>query len=380
MAGRETDHANLDLAALHRDVIQGTSDGMIIWQPRIECWYEDREYRGEAFPGQYKGLDRNGIFRKLGCSHRNYEFNRCFKRIDDARIEKSSRKLSDTETENVMRTPVGTVNSIVVSNTSNPGTFTKKWWIASEEDMKVMSWIEERCSWEWDNDVYCELLPIWGDLGLPTMFMPRINIQHLYVDVMGGEEGIFAIYDYPGTVERYFRVLSENHERLIEVINRSPIEIINFGDNVHSGLLPPELFVRYALPEYQKRNEQLHKASKFTHPHWDGDTKPILRFARECGFDGVEAVTPKPQGDVTPEEIKEAFGDELFLLDGIAALLFEDSYPLEELEQQAKQLIELFAPKLILGISDEISSRGNLDRIEFVGKIVDDYNAGVKKN
>ncbi|HHY24795.1 MAG TPA: hypothetical protein GX527_11320, partial [Clostridiaceae bacterium] len=71
------------------------------------------------------------------------------------------------------------------------------------------------------------------------------------------------------------------------------------------------------------------------------------------------------------------FGDDLFLIDGIAALLFEDIFPIEDLEKQVREAIELFAPKLILGISDEISSRGNLERVRLVGKIVDDYNASV---
>ena len=35
----------------------------------------------------------------------------------------------------------------------------------------------------------------------------------------------------------------------------------------------------------------------------------------------------------------------------------------------------MFAPKLVLGISDEISSHGDLERIRLVGKIVDGYNA-----
>jgi hypothetical protein len=38
-------------------------------------------------------------------------------------------------------------------------------------------------------------------------------------------------------------------------------------------------------------------------------------------------------------------------------------------------LVELFAPKLVLGISDEISSTGDLDRIKVVGEIVTAYNA-----
>ena len=38
------------------------------------------------------------------------------------------------------------------------------------------------------------------------------------------------------------------------------------------------------------------------------------------------------------------------------------------------EILELFAPNLILGISDEISSTGDMERIRLVGKIVDEYN------
>ncbi len=106
-----------------------------------------------------------------------------------------------------------------------------------------------------------------------------------------------------------------------------------------------------------------------------GATDTILPYAKETGLDAIEAVTPKPQGDVTVEEIKAAFGDQVGLVDGIAALLFDEMYPLEMLKQQTEQLIDLFAGKLILGISDEMSSTGNIDRVKYVGEIVDRHNA-----
>ena len=377
MQGRITDHKNLDLTKLNRDVIRGKSNGRIIWQPRIICWYDDRKFRGEEFPYPYTGMNLPKIYRELGCSNRNYSFNGCFVKVNDPRVKEYSHKINDFETEYIIETPVGKINSIMASNSSNPGVFPKKWWATCEDDIKVLSWMEERCTWKWNQECYDNELKIWGGTGLPTVFLPRVNVQHLFIDLMGVEGGTYAIYDYPKAIERYFQILSESHERLIHVVNDSPIEIINFGDNLHGGVTSPALFKKYVIPEYIKRNELLHKAGKFTHSHWDGDTKALLPFAKECGLDGIEAVTPKPQGDVTVEEIKEAFGDELFLLDGIPAILFEDRFPLEELESTTKKVIELFAPKLILGISDEMSSMGNLDRVKFVGKIVDDYNAQV---
>ncbi len=107
--------------------------------------------------------------------------------------------------------------------------------------------------------------------------------------------------------------------------------------------------------------------------------KPLLPLARETGLDGIEAITPVPQGDVTIEEVREALGDKMFLVDGIAAILFDTIFPEQDLIDQTKKILDLFAPRLILGISDEISSTGDIERIRTVGRIVDDYNAGVSK-
>ena len=92
-------------------------------------------------------------------------------------------------------------------------------------------------------------------------------------------------------------------------------------------------------------------------------------------MDCIEAITPRPQGDVELEEIKEALGDEMFLIDGIPAVLFDDYYPESALVEFTHKIIEMFAPRLILGISDEISSTGNIERLRAVARIVDEYNA-----
>jgi hypothetical protein len=75
------------------------------------------------------------------------------------------------------------------------------------------------------------------------------------------------------------------------------------------------------------------------------------------------------------EQVKEALGDRMFLLDGIPAVYFDETFSVQTLVECTQTLIDLFAPKLVLGISDEISSTGDLDRIKVVGEIVDAYNA-----
>jgi len=72
-----------------------------------------------------------------------------------------------------------------------------------------------------------------------------------------------------------------------------------------------------------------------------------------------------------------AFGA-MFLIDGIPAIYFDKTFSEQTLINCAKRCIELFAPNLILGISDEIASTGDIGRIRLVGGVLDDYNASLQ--
>ena len=374
-ASRKSPKASLGFPELHRAVCFGEAGGKIIWQPRIQCWYSDRKFAGRPLPAPYEGMTIPQIHRALGCSARCYWFNPSFKPVEHPAVLRVSRELNSTDVETVIETPVGRQVIVERNTDSSARRIHLKWQIATPDELKVATWRVENTSWAWDQAAFDKAFAEWGDLGAPTVFMPRVNVQDLYINTMGTQNAIYALYDWTDLVEAYFRALDESHDRLMDVILKSPIEVINFGDNLHCGTLPPKLFTKYVLPAYQRRCEKLHRGRKFLHAHWDGDTQSLLPFAKETGLDGIEAITPKPQGDVTLEEVKDALGDKMFLIDGIPAVYFDETFPVSVLEDCARRCIELFAPKLILGISDEISSTGDIERIRVVGRIVDEYNA-----
>lgn len=363
-----------NFAKLHNDIVLGNSNGRILWQPRIQCWYDDKKFHNDPLPAKYQNKDIYGIHRELGCSARLYEFNECFKRIEDERVNQIIKQDENGKVERTITTPVGKQIEVLQKSPNNPFLRHIKWEIESKDDAKVAIWREQNCRWQWDNEKYKELLNKIGDLGAPAMFMPRMNVQSLFIEKMGIEKGIFAIYDWTDLLEELFASIEDSHNKLIDIINDSPVEIINFGENIHSGTLSPALFEKYHLPACQRRCEKLHSANKFVYSHWDGNCKPLLPYAKETGLDGIEAITPLPQGDVTLEEAKEALGDDMFLIDGIPAVYFDDTYSIETLVDCVHKVIDLFAPKLILGISDEMSSTGDIERINIVTEIVDEFN------
>ena len=74
---------------------------------------------------------------------------------------------------------------------------------------------------------------------------------------------------------------------------------------------------------------------------------------------------------MTLEEIKSAVGDKMVVLDLLPAIDFLSYRPLNELLDFTRQVIDMFAPRLILGVSDEISQVGEIEKIEAVSNLVD---------
>ncbi len=369
-----------NLLELNRNILKRKANGKAIFQPRINAWYDDRVFSKKDLPGKFAGCDKVALYEKIGCSDRLYNFNTCLEAQYDSsvKVEWISINTNGRDYEKIMTTPVGTVNEIVCGNDSNYGMMPTKWLCTTKEDLRVCSYIEEATTFSFNMDTYNKLYSELSHLGLPTMFIPRTNIQKLIVELSGVEDTYYLLADYEDEVEDYFKSLTKSQEGMIKAVAESPIEWINYGDNLHCRILPDYMFVKYILPEYEKRGDVLHKANKFVYSHWDGEVKGYLKYAKSCFLDGIEAITPEPQGDVTIEEVKEHLGDEIFLIDGLAAVLFNDTYSKEHLTRETKKILNLFEGQLILGISDEMPADGEIEKVELVTELVNEFNA--KKN
>lgn len=182
---------------------------------------------------------------------------------------------------------------------------------------------------------------------------------------------IYALADVPKLAEEVMAAIDNSYDELYRgMIADGRLQILNFGENLHEQIMSPEYFNRYIIPFYEKRCAQLRGAGIFTHVHIDGYFRNLLPLLKRLPQDGIEALTPKPQGDMTLEEIKEHIGDKV-LLDGIPAVLFMESYSREQVMECAEKIVKLFASRLILGISDELPEgcgEEGMARVEMVAK------------
>jgi uroporphyrinogen-III decarboxylase len=180
---------------------------------------------------------------------------------------------------------------------------------------------------------------------------------------------------YPKEVHDTLQVLDDNNGKFLETVEKSPIPIVNFGDNIDRNLFSPPIFEKYILPYYKRRTRELHASNKLCTAHWDGKLKSLLQYAKETGLDGIECITPQPQGDVTLEEIHSALGN-VILLDGIPAITLLPWTKDSELQTITRNILQLFLPHLILGVSDLVPPNGSIEKIRLVTKIIGEFQNG----
>lgn len=347
-------------------VFEGKKPSVIPWQPRIYYWYNANITR-KTIPERFKDKSMMEVYKELKISPRYISevLNLNPIRMNFNKVEVKM-NMEEDNIITILSTPLGELREVKKMNTEG-GHRIVEFFCKKIEHLKIIEYVIKNLSFHFDEDIYNQGLETFENWGVPQIYPPRRSpLQMLFLDFMGIEETIYALYDEKKKVEEFMKVCEETDEKLYEVLITSPLKIINFGENLDSQIISPSLFEKYLLPYYNKRCHKLHKAGKFCHIHIDGRLKGFLPYLSHLDFDGYEALTPAPQGDVELEEIKSAIGNKV-LIDGIPAIMFLDEYSEEELLEFTNKVIKLFYPHLILGVSDELPPDAKIERVEMIG-------------
>lgn len=363
----------LSFREMNLAIFRGEDPGGVLWQPRLEYWYDVNKKRG-TLPEQLKEA---GLLDVYDYCHASVRYFTKPLRLRYKNVRASQQRCPELaegweEKKRLRRTwetPVGTLTDVMHYDEWNLSAYNTEYKLKSPEDFKVLEFMLQDEEWYWDQEEYEQDLQRVGERGSPQFFFRRSPIQGLFIEHMGFEKTVYTMYDHPALIQHYVEVASEADDAMYEVLRQSPVPILNFGENIDATMDPPPIWSEHLVPYYCQRVEQLHAAGKFVHIHVDGTMKPLLPRLEDCLWDGIEAATPLPQGDVTLEEIKGALGDRV-LLDGIPALYFLPSFSTETLIECVKRVVELLHPRLVLGISDEMPPDGDIERVGLVGELV----------
>lgn len=343
----------------------------IVWQPRLQHWYDVNKARG-TLPEKYKGWNILEIYDDLNASPRSYHyFNDTIRCVEGDKVE----LLEKEDAENIYSkyvTPKGTLTQVQRKTEWGTATMRTEYFLKNVEDFEVLIYILKHQNFEFDKELYQKLDEWIGERAEPIINIPWAPIQRFFICYMGFERGVIALWKHRDKVEELLHAIDENIDKMLEVVKKTPVKIVNFADNIDVDLCPPPIFTKYMLPYYKRRTEELHKAGKFCTSHWDGKIKQLLPFVRETGLDALECVPPKPQGNVTLEELREGL-EGMILVDGIPATYFLPIVSEKDLKNFVYKILDLFAPHIILGISDMLPPDGDIEKVRMISNILEDY-------
>lgn len=393
----------------------------VFFQPRFEPWLAYQKQFGDL-SARYRDADVRDVYRDVGCSMRYLAY------YNDAPYPLSTHYApevvhsEETRGDELLRsfsTPLGTLSSRF--HRTQDDTWREVEFLAkTPQDLRALIWMLERTEIRFDPDQFRIGSAYMGDLGEPQFFLPKSPYQALAQTFMKLEDLVYAVADDRAIVEAAMEAIDGTYEGLYETLARGAADrartdmdpswtgmdaatkpplttspthpitdspsphpfiasshhlpswprILNVGENLHEQLISPALFEDYYLPWYERRMGQLRRAGIFTYIHIDGYFKNLLPRLKDMPFDGIEALTPKPQGDLELDAIAEHMGDKI-LLDGIPAVYFMDTFPEEELMRCVERIVELFHPRLVLGISDELPEACGEEGVERVRKVAE---------
>ncbi len=354
-------------------IFQGKPVQHVLFQPRFEPWFHWHEIF-DKMPEPYQGMRIRDLYDHLGVSMRYMHY---YTGIDDPVEEtffpevKIREKFMKTEGWRTYETPFGELTEklqYTIDHEWRQVEFPAK----NVEDLKALRWLIKRIQYRFNLKKFHLGEDFVGDRGVAQFWLPKSPYQALAQVWMKLPHLVYALADARDEVEDTMTVIDESYDSLYsQVCQAGVVKILNIGENLHEALFSHRWFERYYLPWYQKRIPQLKQAGIFSHLHLDGYFHSLLPYLKDLPFDGLEALTPIPQGDVTLEEIKESIGDKI-LLDGIPAVMFMETYSRDDLMQITEKVIDLFAPRLVLGVSDEVPEGQGIEAMERV-RLVGDY-------
>ncbi|MHA1370176.1 MAG: uroporphyrinogen decarboxylase family protein, partial [Promethearchaeota archaeon] len=238
------------------------------------------------------------------------------------------------------------------------------------EDLDIIEYYIDAMEYKFNPFMFEAAQEAIADLGIVQTYNFRSPYQRCVIEFIGIINTTKFLRKYPDRMNEFIQHLEAWDENAYKVIANSPLKIISFGENIHDDIAPPPIFAKFHLPYYKKRVKMLHEKGKYCHIHMDGNMKSLLQFIPEMPFDGIEAVTFKPQGDITPEDLLDVF-DGKILLDGIPAVFFMPEFPEKKLIEFTKKILQDFAPRLILGISDELCPTMDGRRLKLIGNLLE---------
>lgn len=248
--------------------------------------------------------------------------------------------------------------------------------VKSVKDLPAYRFLFENMRYEPDYAFAQKRAKQVGEIGVVLCYLPRTPFMRM-VAIDAGIENIVMMYaDDPEEFTETFRALKTSEDLSSRIAVDSPAEILMMPENLSAEMVGPcffELFLRDFQSAWSKR---INAAGKFSCIHMDGTLKGLLREESGIGLTFIEALTPKPVGDLAIEEWERYRGDSnVIYWGGIPGSYFTAAVSDEEFDRHVKEVLAVMRrdQRYVLGVADQVPPDALERRVKRVKQLVDEF-------
>lgn len=344
--------------------IKGEEVDRIPWSPFLAYFWESQSQHIQNI-GQLRFLEEIGADPLLRGFYSLFSIKRRKCMVKEV--------IKDNEKFITYETPVGTLNSRHVFSTAGNTWFMMDHPIKTEEDLKILTYLNEDMVIEPALSQFEEEYRKLGDRGLHLPVIGtdmKTSFQSLLEHWMGTEELTYALMDYPQAVEECLNEMRRNSKATVNISVQSSAEAFIFWEDSSTTNISPAYFEKYIAPEINEWGEIIHDSDKYLVHHACGHLRALLPLMAKTEIDMIESISPPPTGNIELWEAKELIPEHIGLIGGIEPTIILNCN-LKELEDYVTNLISKVGnKKYILANSDSCPPGVSKEKFLLVSQIV----------
>ncbi len=177
----------------------------------------------------------------------------------------------------------------------------KKHFVQESRDYEVLwSYLQDSTMVE-DYARYYQDQAELGERGVPLVAVERTPYQNLWIIWVGLDNLSYHLADFPEMVEKTFDLFAARERQIFDIVRRSPVQFIDFPDNITAQAIGPARFRRHCTSLYDELAGMLGEAAP-VFVHMDGNLKPLWQAISNSRVRGLDSFTPAPDNDTRVAE------------------------------------------------------------------------------
>jgi hypothetical protein len=202
------------------------------------------------------------------------------------------------------------------------------------------------------NEPFLESQARLGDSGITLGQLDRTPFQKIQIDYAGLERFSIDIATQEPGLLGLIEIMNPVKLREFETAVQSPARQIKLWENLTIDTMGPHLYRKYLVPLYNQIFAILEGSGKKLQVHYDGKLRVIAGDIQRLPFDGLDSVTPPPEGDLSTAEARQWWPDKFLWLH--PSLTWYD-LPLQNLLDNVRQMVKAAgSERFCLMISEEL--------------------------